>query len=111
MELEGAIQALAELQRSCDESDILFEEAQVYLYSDSKYVVDGMNQWVVNWKKRGWKKADKKEPENVDRWKRLDVLASEFYKVHFRWVKGHAGHPQNERCDELANFALDEAGL
>ena len=111
MELEGAIQALAELQRSCDESDILFEEAQVYLYSDSKYVVDGMNQWVVNWKKRGWKKADKKEPENVDRWKRLDELASEFYKVHFRWVKGHAGHPQNERCDELANFALDEAGL
>ena len=111
MELEGAIQALIALQKECEENKIPFEDVQVYLYSDSKYVVDGMNQWVVNWKKRGWKKADKKEPENVDRWKKLDELVSEFYKVHFRWVKGHDGHPQNERCDELANVALDEAGL
>ncbi len=111
MELEGAIQALVALQKECEENKESSEEIQAYLYSDSKYVVDGMNQWVVNWKKRGWKKADKKEPENVDRWKRLDELASEFYKVHFKWVKGHDGHPQNERCDELANVALDEAGL
>ena len=111
MELEGAIQALVALQKECEENKESSEEVQAYLYSDSKYVVDGMNQWVVNWKKRGWKKADKKEPENVDRWKKLDELASEFYKVHFRWVKGHDGHPQNERCDELANVALDEAGL
>ena len=111
MELEGAIQALEALQKECEENKTPSGEVKAYLYSDSKYVVDGMNQWVVNWKKRGWKKADKKEPENVDRWKKLDELASEFYKVHFRWVKGHDGHPQNERCDELANVALDEAGL
>ncbi len=111
MELEGAIQALEALQKECEENKTPFGDVQAYLYSDSKYVVDGMNQWVVNWKKRGWKKADKKEPENVDRWKKLDELASGFYKVYFRWVKGHDGHPQNERCDELANVALDEAGL
>jgi ribonuclease HI len=69
-----------------------------------------MNSWVAGWKKRGWKKADKKTPENVGLWQSLDQIRSEFTEVHFSWVKGHAGHPQNERCDQLANEALDHAG-
>lgn len=81
----------------------------IYVYTDSKYVVDGMNSWVSGWKKRGWKKADKKEPENIDLWQKLDQLATES-KIHFHWVKGHAGHPQNEYVDQLANTALDENG-
>ena len=111
MELEGAIQGLIALKKYCIESSLDLEMTSTYLYSDSKYVVDGMTRWVYSWKGRGWKKADKKEPENLDQWKTLDELVQEFYKVHFRWVKGHAGHPQNEKCDELANQALDESGF
>lgn len=81
----------------------------IYVYTDSKYAVDGMNSWVQGWKRRGWKKADKKVPENVDLWKELDVLATES-NIYFNWVKGHAGHPQNEYVDQLANTALDEDG-
>lgn len=82
---------------------------QVYVYTDSKYVVDGMKSWVAGWKKRGWKKADKKTPENVDLWKSLDSLSAQGH-IEFHWVKGHAGHPQNEHVDQLANIALDESG-
>jgi ribonuclease HI len=111
MELEGAIQGLKTLMNHCEQSKSPIDDVSIYLYSDSKYVVDGMNKWVTSWKKRGWKKADKKDPENLEQWKTLDELSQGFYKVYFRWVKGHSGHPQNEKCDELANLALDESGL
>ncbi|MFW5887923.1 MAG: RNase H family protein, partial [Bacteriovoracia bacterium] len=65
--------------------------------------------WVHSWKKRGWKKADKKAPENLELWQRLDKLVEAFKNIEIHWVKGHAGHPQNEHCDQLANRALDEA--
>lgn len=102
MELAGAIEALKFLKSSDHQGDF-------YLYTDSRYVVDGIEKWVAGWKARGWKKADKKEPENIELWKLLDDLNSEL-KVNFLWVKGHAGHPQNELCDQMANEALDEAG-
>ena len=68
-----------------------------------------MKSWVQGWKKRNWKKADNKTPENVDLWKELDEL-SRICNVSFHWVKGHAGHPQNEYVDGLANKVLDENG-
>ncbi len=80
----------------------------VAVYTDSKYIVDGMKSWVSGWKKRGWKKADKKEPENLVLWKELDSLNDYFENLEFNWVKGHNGHPQNELCDQLCNKALDE---
>lgn len=83
----------------------------VMLYTDSKYVCDGLNQWVVGWKARGWKKADGKTPENLDQWQELDGLKEKFKDVQIRWVKGHNGHPQNEYCDQLANRLLDEEGF
>jgi len=83
---------------------------QVRVYSDSTYVVKGMNEWVQGWKARGWKKADKKAPDNLEIWQKLDAKRDEFESLEFYWVKGHAGHPQNERCDQLVNQALDEAG-
>jgi ribonuclease HI len=111
MELEGAIQALERL-KSHQQAGGLSAKTPVILYSDSKYVVDGIMKWVPGWKRRGWKKADKKTPENVEQWQELDRLKLEFGEaLSFRWVKGHAGHPQNERCDQLANLALDEAGF
>lgn len=83
---------------------------EIYVYTDSKYVVDGMRSWVAGWKKRGWKKADKKTPENVELWKELDRLST-ICHVHFNWVKGHAGHPQNEHVDGLCNEVLDLNGF
>lgn len=102
MELAGAIEALKEIR------NIGFN-GKLYLYTDSRYVVDGIEKWVVGWKSRGWKKADKKAPENLELWQTLDHLNGEL-KAKFIWVKGHAGHPQNELCDQLANEALDNAG-
>ena len=84
---------------------------KLILFSDSKYVVDGLKSWIHGWKRRGWKKADKKVPENVELWQQLDQLVSKFKNIEYQWVKGHAGHPQNERCDQLANEALDDAGF
>lgn len=104
MEMTGALRCLLELRQSNESG------AKIIVVSDSKYLVDGMNSWVAGWKKRGWKKADKKTPENVDLWQDLDEARSYFSQVDFFWVKGHAGHPQNERCDQLANEALDNAG-
>lgn len=102
MELIGAIEGI--------KSAINFDSSStVYIYSDSRYLVDGISKWVEGWKKRGWKKSDNKVPENVDLWQSLDELNSD-YKLRFFWVKGHAGHPQNENCDLLANKALDQAG-
>ena len=74
------------------------------LCSDSQYVRQGITQWIHNWKKRGWKTADKKPVKNVDLWQRLD-LAIQSHKIEWVWIKGHAGHVENERCDELARTA------
>jgi len=110
MELEGAIKAIEVFIDHLEENDLAIS-APVILYSDSKYVVDGLEKWVPGWKSRGWKKADKKAPENLELWQTLDALKSRMPQLKMRWVKGHSGHPQNERCDQLANIALDEAGV
>jgi ribonuclease HI len=107
MEMMGAIDAMDTIVRENEN----FSNLNIFLYSDSKYVVDGMKSWIHGWKKRGWKKADKKPPENVDLWKRLDLVVENFSSVNYHWVKGHAGHPQNELCDQLANEALDDSGF
>ncbi len=110
MELEGAIKAIETFLDHLEENELPIT-TPVFLYSDSKYVVDGLEKWVPGWKKRGWKKADKKAPENLAQWQALDELKGRVPQLNMRWVKGHSGHPQNERCDELANVALDEAGI
>ena len=104
MELTGAIMALEEVILRKDTNK------QIFLYSDSKYVVNGIKSWVYTWKKRGWKKADGKIPNNLELWQKLYHLREQFSQIHFRWVAGHSGHPQNEFVDQLANHALDEAG-
>ena len=96
MELTAVISALAALKTSCD----------ISLYTDSKYVMDGITRWLPNWKKNGWKTSNKKSPvKNVDLWQRLDELAGG-HEIRWIWVKGHAGHAENERVDELARNAI-----
>lgn len=111
MELEGVIRGLKGLVEKWIEEGISDHESPVFVYSDSKYVVEGIEKWVPGWKGRGWKKADNKEPENLLLWKELDQLKASFNHINFLWIKGHAGHPQNEMCDRMANLALDEAGF
>jgi ribonuclease HI len=111
MELEGVIRGLKGLIEKWVEEGVSDHESPVFVYSDSKYVTEGIEKWVIGWKARGWKKADNKEPENLLLWKELDQLKSSFNRIKFLWVKGHAGHPQNEMCDRMANLALDEAGF
>jgi ribonuclease HI len=101
MELTGAIRGLEALAGTSVET--------VYLFTDSKYIVDGITKWVPGWKARGWKKADKKAPENLELWQQLDSLNAK-YEIDFNWVKGHSGHPQNEFVDQLANEVLDDQG-
>ncbi len=105
MELQGAIEALKFIQTEFG------TQGAIALVSDSKYVVDGIKSWVEGWKRRGWKKADGKTPENIQQWQELDHVVGKFNNIHFFWVKGHSGHPQNEKCDQLANEALDDAGF
>ncbi len=101
MELMAVIVALETLNRPCS----------VELYSDSKYVVDAFNQnWIGGWLKKGWKRGKNEPVKNVDLWKRL-LKAKEPHQVQFIWVKGHDGHPQNERCDVLATSAADGSNL
>lgn len=101
MELMAVIIGLEALNRPCE----------VDLYSDSKYVIDAFNQhWIDSWLKNNWKNSQKKVVKNVDLWKRL-LKAKEMHKVSFHWVKGHDGHPQNERCDTLATTAADGSDL
>ena len=101
MELLAAIIGLEALTRPCD----------VKLYSDSKYVIDAFNQkWIDSWVAKGWKRGKNKPVKNIDLWKRL-LAAKKQHKIEFIWVKGHAGHALNERCDELATSAADGEDL
>ena len=101
MELMAAIVGLEALTRPCD----------VKLYSDSKYLVDAFNQnWIDSWLAKGWKRGKNEPVKNVDLWKRL-LKAMEPHQVTYIWVKGHDGHPQNERCDVLATTAADGEDL
>lgn len=111
MELEGVIRGLKGLVEKWVEEGVSDRLSPVFVYSDSKYVTEGISSWVPGWKNRGWKKADGKEPENLELWRELDTLKSRFETIQFLWVKGHAGHPQNEMCDQMCNLALDEAGF
>ncbi len=97
MEMTAAIEALRLLKRPCE----------VELTTDSQYLRQGITQWIHNWKKRGWKTADKKPVKNKELWMALDEQVQK-HQVKWKWVKGHAGHPENERADELANIAMDE---
>lgn len=96
MELTAVIEGLSSLTR----------RSVVELYSDSQYVLKGLNEWMPGWKKKGWRTASKQPVKNVDLWKRLDALKDE-HEIRFHWVKGHAGHPENERVDELAVIERD----
>ena len=101
MELMAVIAGLEALNRPCE----------IELYSDSKYVVDAFNQhWIDGWLKKGWKREKHEPVKNVDLWKRL-LKAKEPHQITFIWVKGHDGHPQNERCDTLATTAADGGNL
>ncbi|MFA5122731.1 ribonuclease HI [Zavarzinia sp.] len=94
MELMAAIVALEALTRA----------SEVRLFTDSRYVMDGITKWIIGWKRNGWKTADKKPVKNEDLWRRLDAIAST-HRIEWRWVKGHAGDPLNERVDALARAA------
>jgi ribonuclease HI len=95
MELMAAIRALEVLTRPC----------AVTLYTDSEYVKKGITEWLANWKRRAWKTVDKRPVKNVDLWQRLDTAVAR-HDVHWRWVRGHSGHPENERVDALARKAI-----
>jgi ribonuclease HI len=110
MELEAAVHGLEEILNYWVQAKKENGPLVIYLHSDSKYLIEGMSKWVPDWKARGWKKADKKVPENLEIWQRLDDLQVNFRKIHYIWVKGHGGHPQNEYCDAMANKILDESG-
>jgi ribonuclease HI len=96
MEMMAAVVALQSLKEPC----------HVILTTDSQYVRQGITQWIFNWKKRGWKTADKKAVKNADLWQALDQEAQK-HQIDWHWVKGHAGHRENEICDELARTAAE----
>jgi ribonuclease HI len=98
MELTAVIRALESLKRPCE----------VDLFTDSQYVRNGIMTWIRDWKRRGWKTADRKPVKNVDLWETLDALAAA-HVVRWHWVKGHSGHPENDRVDALANLGIDVA--
>jgi len=95
MELTAAIEALKALKKPC----------RVALYTDSTYVRDGITKWLPDWKRRGWKTAAKKPVKNVDLWQRLEDAEAR-HQVEWHWVRGHQGHPENERADELARQGM-----
>ncbi|WP_085810453.1 ribonuclease HI [Sphingomonas sp. TZW2008] len=99
MELTAAIEALAAFTRPC----------HVTLYTDSRYVMDGLTKWIHGWRRNGWKTADKKPVKNAELWQQL-LDAAARHRVEWQWVKGHAGHPENERADKLASDAAVLAG-
>jgi len=95
MELKAAIEALSALKQPC----------RVELYTDSNYVKDGISGWIAGWKRNGWKTAAKQPVKNAELWQALDA-ARQRHDVHWHWVRGHAGHPENERADELARLGM-----
>lgn len=97
MELMAAISGLENLKRAC----------RVRITTDSQYVMKGITEWMAGWKRRGWKTADRKPVKNVDLWQRLDAALRD-HQVEWQWVRGHTGHPENERADALANRGIDE---
>jgi len=97
MELMAVIEGLKALTKSCD----------IELFTDSKYVMDGFTQWMNGWKKRGWKKADKKPVLNRELWQELDKQANS-HTINWHWVKGHSGHAENERVDDLARLEAEK---
>ena len=97
MELMAVIKGLSALQRPCE----------VRVTSDSTYVLKGIQEWMPNWKKKGWKTASKKPVKNVDLWQQLDQLV-EMHSIDWQWVKGHSGHAENEIADHLAKRGIDE---
>lgn len=99
MELSAAVKALQGLKEPCE----------VDLWSDSQYLGKGISEWMVKWKRNGWRTAAKKPVLNQDLWMELDRLNA-LHRVRWHWIKGHAGHPENERCDYLANEAIDLQG-
>ncbi len=99
MEMTAVIEGLRALQRPCT----------VRVTSDSTYVLKGVQEWLPNWKKRGWKTASKQPVKNVDLWQQLDQLIAG-HTIDWQWVKGHSGHPENELADQLANRGIDELG-
>ena len=100
MEMMAVIQALSALKKPCE----------VTLYLDSEYVLKGITEWMKGWKARGWRTATKQPVKNVELWQQLDaLLASGGHKIDWRWVRGHAGNPGNERADALANQGVDKA--
>ena len=100
MELTAVIEALKSLTRPCN----------IILTTDSNYVKNGITEWIHSWKKKGWKTANKKPVKNKEYWQQLDVEVQR-HTIDWKWVKGHSGHPENERSDELANEAVDENGI
>lgn len=98
MELVAVIEGLRALKRTC----------QIELNTDSKYVMQGINEWMINWKRNGWKTAARKPVKNVDLWQQLDDEVRR-HEIQWRWVKGHSGVEGNEQADQLANEAIDEA--
>lgn len=100
MELTAVIKGLEALTKPCD----------VLITTDSKYVLQGVTEWMVNWKKRGWRTASKKPVLNVELWKELDELVAK-HSIQWSWVKGHSGHEENEIADQLANRGIDELDL
>ena len=97
MELTAVIEALKQLNRKCD----------MIITTDSNYVKNGITEWIHNWKKNGWKTANKKSVKNKNLWIELDNLANQHH-IKWEWIKGHSGHPENERADTLANIAIDQ---
>ena len=98
MELMAAIMGLETLKRPC----------QIRLFTDSKYVLQGITEWMDNWKARGWKTASRQPVKNVELWRRLDA-AKQVHQIEWVWVKGHSGDPGNERADRLANLGVEHA--
>jgi ribonuclease HI len=99
MELTAAIEGLRALRTP----------AAVDLHTDSQYVRNGMSDWLARWKRNGWRTADRKPVKNEDLWRALDALA-QVHRIRWHWVRGHDGHPENERCDALANAAIRNRG-
>ena len=99
MELTAVIRALEALKRA----------SHVEVYTDSQYVQKGISEWLADWKRCGWRTADKKPVKNEDLWRELERLAAE-HRISWHWIRGHAGHPENERADALANRGVESLG-